>query len=118
MIFTLQSPSKVTLKFISSVLLIDIGNSAKSCTSAWYSNKTFNLDETPLSKEENDTIFIVRELEVVRFEDDEAIETRQFKHFHYVAWPDFGVPATPDDFGQFYDELEEFQCFSNPSSPR
>jgi len=74
-------------------------------------------DETPLSKEENDTIFIVRELEVVRFEDDEAIETRKFKHFHYVAWPDFGVPATPDDFGQFYDELEEFQCFSNPNSP-
>ena len=99
MIFTLQLPSKV---FISGV-------------TAW--NKT-DLDETPLSKEENDTIFIVRELEVVRFENDEAIETRQFKHFHYVAWPDFGVPATPDDFGQFYDELENFKCFSNPSSPR
>jgi len=73
--------------------------------------------ETPYSKEENDTIFIVRELEVVRYEDDEAVETRQFKHFHYVAWPDFGVPATPDDFGQFYDELEDYKCFSNPYSP-
>ena len=28
-------------------------------------------------------------------------EAKTVRHFHYVKWPDFNVPRTPDDFLQF-----------------
>ena len=63
-------------------------------------------------------IFVLRDLEVVKHERDAKLVIRNFKHFHYIAWPDFGVPDTPDEFAKFFDLLEEQRCFSNPSSPR
>jgi len=62
--------------------------------------------------------YVVRHLEVSKFEEENLIETRLFKHFHYIAWPDFGVPETPTEFAAFFDILQENHCFSDPKSPR
>ena len=35
------------------------------------------------------------------FGQSEESESKTVQHFHYVKWPDFNVPRTPDDFLQF-----------------
>lgn len=60
--------------------------------------------------------FIIRHIELRRIHAN-GEEKREITHFHYIAWPDFGVPDTPKDFGDFFYTLEAHHCFSNKSSP-
>jgi len=34
-------------------------------------------------------------------------EVRIVHQYHYISWPDFGVPATPSDFLQFLQDIRE-----------
>ena len=78
-------------------------------------------------EEKSNRIFVKRRLHVVRNEkysvdsEGETEYTQEAKtvtHFHYVAWPDFGVPETPDEFAAFFDLLHEHRCFTDPDRPR
>jgi len=83
---------------------------------------TVTLEE----EQKSNRIFVKRRFHVVRNEkysvDSEGEseytqETRTVTHFHYVAWPDFGVPETPDEFATFFDLLHEHRCFTDPDRP-
>ena len=50
--------------------------------------------------------------------DEYTSQSKTITHFHYVAWPDFGVPETPDEFAKFFDLLHEHKCFTDPARPR
>ncbi|XP_064598724.1 tyrosine-protein phosphatase non-receptor type 2-like [Liolophura sinensis] len=55
--------------------------------------------------EENElNYFVVSTLEL---EDLETNETRHVLHFHYVTWPDFGVPQSPSAFLNFLIAVRE-----------
>lgn len=89
------------------------------------SNKKSNMSNTVESsesdEEKSNRIFVKRRLHLVRCEkdgDDYTKQSRTVTHFHYVAWPDFGVPETPDEFAQFFDLLHEHRCFTDPDRPR
>jgi len=68
-------------------------------------------------------IFVKRRLHLTRNErqdtstDEYTSESKTITHFHYVAWPDFGVPETPDEFAAFFDLLHEHKCFTDPDRP-
>ena len=42
---------------------------------------------------------------------------RTIKQFHYVDWPDFNVPDSPDHFLEFLLEFRKSGCFSEPCGP-
>ena len=44
-------------------------------------------------------------------------ETRIVKHFHYMAWPDFGVPRTAHAFLIFLLHVNEFQASIADAGP-
>ena len=39
------------------------------------------------------------------------------QHFHYVKWPDFNVPRTPDDFLQFLSAVRQGGLLSPQVGP-
>jgi len=61
--------------------------------------------------------FIVRELLLRnRAVDDE--QPRIIKQFHFVTWPDFGVPAEPSEFLEFLEEIKTsgiLECADTPA---
>jgi len=65
--------------------------------------------------DENDR-FVVRQFELEKTEDSDST-SRTVTQFHYIAWPDFGVPETTQDFGDFFHLLIQHNCFSSPSHP-
>jgi len=42
---------------------------------------------------------------------------RKIKHFHYVDWPDFNVPESPDHFLEFLLEVRQSGCFLESCGP-
>jgi len=42
---------------------------------------------------------------------------RKIKHYHYVDWPDFNVPESPDHFLEFLLEVRQSGCFLESSGP-
>ncbi|XP_036387694.1 tyrosine-protein phosphatase non-receptor type 1-like [Megalops cyprinoides] len=44
-------------------------------------------------------------------------ETREILHFHYTAWPDFGVPESPSSFLNFLFKVRESGCLSPDQGP-
>ena len=79
------------------------------------------VKNSKIDEEKSNRIFVKRRLHLVRCEkdgDDYKKQSRTVTHFHYVAWPDFGVPETPDEFAQFFDLLHEHRCFTDPDRPR
>ena len=73
----------------------------------------FDSEET---YDENDR-FVVRQFELEKNENSQS-STRNVTQFHYIAWPDFGVPETTQDFGDFFHLLTQHNCFSSASNPR
>jgi len=65
--------------------------------------------------DENDR-FVVRQFELEKNENSQS-STRNVTQFHYIAWPDFGVPETTQDFGDFFHLLTQHNCFSSASNP-
>uniref|UniRef100_H2Z9C4 protein-tyrosine-phosphatase n=1 Tax=Ciona savignyi TaxID=51511 RepID=H2Z9C4_CIOSA len=55
--------------------------------------------EVRLINEKDDTNFIIRELELKKLNSSDP--PRVIYQFHYVAWPDFGVPESPTAFLDF-----------------
>merc|ERR1711935_688362 len=68
-------------------------------------------------------IFVKRRLHLTRNQtqdtstDEHTTKSKTITHFHYVAWPDFGVPETPDEFAAFFDLLHEHKGFTDPDRP-
>ncbi|XP_028392737.1 tyrosine-protein phosphatase 10D-like [Dendronephthya gigantea] len=56
--------------------------------------------------EEDHNEFIVRDLEIEHLKEG---ATRSIRHFHYIAWPDFGVPSSPQAFLKYLLTVQEFQ---------
>lgn len=44
-------------------------------------------------------------------------ESRLIRHFHYVTWPDFGVPEKVNDFLQFVEVVREYESELKESGP-
>lgn len=65
--------------------------------------------------DENDR-FVIRQFELEKNENSQS-STRTVTQFHYIAWPDFGVPETTQDFGDFFHLLSQHSCFSSASNP-
>jgi len=65
--------------------------------------------------DENDR-FVIRQFELEKNENSQS-STRCVTQFHYIAWPDFGVPETTQDFGDFFHLLAQHSCFSSASNP-
>ena len=42
---------------------------------------------------------------------------RKIKQFHYVDWPDFNVPKSPDQFLEFLLEVRKSGCFLESCGP-
>ncbi|KAG9353357.1 hypothetical protein JZ751_017934 [Albula glossodonta] len=57
---------------------------------------------------------IVRQLEL---ENLKTRETREILHFHYTAWPDYGVPSSPDSFLFFLMKVRESGCMMGDQGP-
>jgi len=47
----------------------------------------------------------------------ETGEKRTVKHFHYVTWPDFDVPSSPDLLIDFILDIRSSDCFSTVDTP-
>jgi len=65
--------------------------------------------------DENDR-FVVRQFELEKNENSDS-SSRTVTQFHYIAWPDFGVPETTQDFGDFFHLLTQHNCFNSSSHP-
>ncbi|CAB3980080.1 tyrosine- phosphatase non-receptor type 2-like [Paramuricea clavata] len=57
-------------------------------------------------EEDDHTEFIVRVLELEHLKEKSK---RSIRHFHYVAWPDFGVPSSPQAFLKYLLTVQEYQ---------
>ena len=44
-------------------------------------------------------------------------EKRKIKQFHYMNWPDFNVPKSPDQFLEFLFEVRKSGCFLESCGP-
>ncbi|CAD5116663.1 DgyrCDS5532 [Dimorphilus gyrociliatus] len=44
-------------------------------------------------------------------------EERIVRHFNYVAWPDFGVPESPEHFLRFLGKLRRCKAITQPETP-
>ncbi len=44
-------------------------------------------------------------------------DTRSVKQFHYMLWPDFGVPSTPETFLNFLYDIRESGVFDTDQAP-
>eukprot|EP00092_Neocalanus_flemingeri_P030624 GFUD01033252.1.p1 GENE.GFUD01033252.1~~GFUD01033252.1.p1 ORF type:complete len:379 (-),score=103.23 GFUD01033252.1:121-1257(-) len=70
--------------------------------------------EVTMVHSENKGHFIVRTFTLT---DTVSGVKRKIKHFHYVDWPDFNVPESPDHFLEFLLEVRQSGCFLEPSGP-
>lgn len=70
--------------------------------------------EVCLESEEDRGHYITRTLTLT---DQVSGEERQIKHFHYVDWPDFNVPKSPDCFLEFLLAVRRSGCFSESGGP-
>lgn len=88
-----------------------IEKGARKCHQYWPLEKampiTFEEDgfEIELVAEDNSPNYIVRTLKLTKLNCGEA--SRTIHQFHYIAWPDFGVPESPTAF------LEYLTCVRN-----
>ncbi|XP_061074738.1 tyrosine-protein phosphatase non-receptor type 1-like, partial [Conger conger] len=67
-----------------------------------------------LVREDEKANYIIRHLEL---ENMTTEEVRYVKHFHYTAWPDFGVPETPTSFLSFILFIRVSGCLSEDQGP-
>ncbi|XP_057291052.1 tyrosine-protein phosphatase non-receptor type 2-like isoform X1 [Hydractinia symbiolongicarpus] len=58
--------------------------------------------------------YIIREL-IVHYK--KTGERRKVLQFHYVAWPDFGVPQDPETFLQFLEDIKKKDVLYNINNP-
>ncbi|XP_022215522.1 tyrosine-protein phosphatase non-receptor type 61F isoform X2 [Drosophila obscura] len=49
--------------------------------------------------------------------DLETQKSREVMQFHYVTWPDFGIPSSPDAFLKFLQQVRDSGCLSNDVGP-
>jgi len=75
------------------------------CSQYWPDNvdEVYEFDDVGLSvclkKQEHHSNFVIRQLLIKSLED--TSQTRIVHQFHYISWPDFGVPKSPDSFIKF-----------------
>jgi len=70
--------------------------------------------EVRLDSEENRGHYICRTFTLT---DQVRGEERQISHFHYVDWPDFNVPKSPDCFLEFLLAVRSSGAFSETAGP-
>ena len=44
-------------------------------------------------------------------------KSRSIKQFHYMLWPDFGVPSTPETFLEFLYDIRDSGVFDADMGP-
>ncbi|XP_017136645.1 tyrosine-protein phosphatase non-receptor type 61F isoform X1 [Drosophila miranda] len=49
--------------------------------------------------------------------DLETQKSREVMQFHYITWPDFGIPSSPDAFLKFLQQVRDSGCLSNDVGP-
>ncbi|ESO07223.1 hypothetical protein HELRODRAFT_149796, partial [Helobdella robusta] len=70
------------------------------------------IDELESNKD-----FVIRLFELQKLKANDAKNTRQILQFHYMSWPDFGVPDTPTDFLNFLYTVRKYAALDDPSRP-
>lgn len=75
---------------------------------------TFFYQQVFFEEETSYRTFIIRKL---RVKDLRSGDERIIKHFHYVAWPDFGVPESPEHFLRFLGKLRRCNAITQPETP-
>jgi len=76
--------------------------------------RTVDGIEIKLLKETETKNFIIREL---RLTHTSSNTNREIKQLHYVNWPDFNVPDSPDSFLDFLETVRETGCFGEDVGP-
>ena len=76
-----------------------------------YSDEGFKVT---VLKETDKRNFLIRELELCNIYSNDK---RTVIQFHYVAWPDFGVPESPTTFLNFLDCVRSYQVLENIHGP-
>lgn len=67
-----------------------------------------------LLSEEDQSYYTIRVLEL---QNTKTGHTREIHHFHYTAWPDFGVPESPASFLNFLFKVRESGCLGPEHGP-
>ena len=70
--------------------------------------------EVTMVNSENRKHYIIRTFTLT---DTVSGEKRKIKQFHYMDWPDFNVPESPDHFLEFLLELRQSGCFLESCGP-
>ena len=70
--------------------------------------------EVALAKESVKQSFVIREFKLTNLN---LKEERIIIHFHYIAWPDFGVPESPTSFLDFLTCVRSHGVLSNKHGP-
>ena len=91
--------------FISSILVQTFENQKSKCSQYWpikasmprlFEQFSVSLESCCQSSEYNISSLILT------YNDGQSPpQTRKITHFHYHAWPDFGIPDSPDSFLKF-----------------
>jgi len=64
--------------------------------------------------ERMESSYIIRDL---LLENLKTQESRELKHFHYIMWPDFGVPRKTSSFLEFLSDVVDSGCFEDDQGP-
>ena len=72
------------------------------------------LFQITVVKETDKQNFLIRELELLNIENSEM---RTIVQFHYVAWPDFGVPESPTAFLGFLECVRSYNVLDSNCGP-
>ena len=73
-----------------------------------------NNFEICLREENNRSNFVVRKLQLRNLNSN---EDREIFQFHYTAWPDFGVPESPNAFLEFLEAVQNVGVLENSCGP-
>ncbi|XP_077432356.1 tyrosine-protein phosphatase non-receptor type 2a [Vanacampus margaritifer] len=97
-----------------------IEKGSEKCAQYWPTTEELQMSFTDtgfvvrLLSEEDHSYFTIREL---KLQNIKTGEWRTIYHFHYTAWPDFGVPESPASFLNFLFKVRESGSLGTEHGP-
>ncbi|KAM9807388.1 tyrosine-protein phosphatase non-receptor type 2a [Syngnathus typhle] len=97
-----------------------IEKGSEKCAQYWPTTEELQMSFTDtgfvvrLISEEDHSYFTIR---VLKLQNTKTEEWRSIYHFHYTAWPDFGVPESPASFLNFLFKVRESGSLGTEHGP-